>query len=362
MTATKTQLSCTSSIYASICALCLLIAASGCQTVHWSKGDWEKKEILKNPFKKTKEVDEFGVPERMAILWKDGVYENNGMPTTRGFGGRIYFYNADNETVKVDGELTVYGYNDSDGDAQRNNPDHKYVFKQDVFQKRYSQTDIGHSYSIWIPWDEVGGEAKQISLIPIFKSTEGIVVRDNQSVNLLPGRKSVSEVARTATVANEKGEFVHHKTSKSLAQTHMDLKTGKKIQSDFTYMGYEPQSETEDPAFERTTTIDVPSSTTIRTSRSVENTVPPMLFNQMQELAKKNAAERIPTTETDSASKVANTSFAAGVSNNSKTNGAESDASAENSTKDESPWRHQPGADFSRNNQPAVHGKPGPLK
>ncbi len=36
-----------------------------------------------------------------------------GKPVTRGFGGRIYFYNDRSQAVPVDGELVVYGFDDT---------------------------------------------------------------------------------------------------------------------------------------------------------------------------------------------------------------------------------------------------------
>ena len=46
-------------------------------------------------------------------MWSDAVYTQPGLPPTRGFGGRLYFYDAHDQPVKVEGQLVVYAYDDS---------------------------------------------------------------------------------------------------------------------------------------------------------------------------------------------------------------------------------------------------------
>ena len=52
-------------------------------------------------------------PARMIAIWSDAIYTEAGKPPIRGFGGRLYFYNRDNNAIPVDGQLVVYGYDDS---------------------------------------------------------------------------------------------------------------------------------------------------------------------------------------------------------------------------------------------------------
>jgi hypothetical protein len=47
---------------------------------------------------------------------------------------------------------------------------------------------LGHSYSVWIPWDEVGGPQKEISLIARFTPEKGSVVVSEQTKQILPGQ------------------------------------------------------------------------------------------------------------------------------------------------------------------------------
>ena len=82
----------------------------------------------------------------------------------------------------------VYAFDEDGRDPSNAKPDRKYVFTKEQFAKHYSKSNIGHSYSVWIPWDEVGGPQKQISLIVRFTPDKGDVVVGEQTRHLLPGR------------------------------------------------------------------------------------------------------------------------------------------------------------------------------
>lgn len=128
------------------------------------------------------------VPERMAAIWADALYTQLGQPAIRGFGGRLYFYDAQNEAVPVAGQLVVYAYEDALDGNPAAMPARKFVFTSEQFAQHYSPTELGASYSIWLPWDPVGGEKKSISLVPIFTADGGKILTGQQSINILPGR------------------------------------------------------------------------------------------------------------------------------------------------------------------------------
>lgn len=131
----------------------------------------------------------FGQPARMAIIWKDSVLQGVGSAPTAGFGGRIYFYDAENRPVRADGELIVYGYDDDNQQRASSAADRKYVFSRDKFQTHHDRTSLGDSYSIWVPWEKVGGFRKRIMLIPVFKRADGKVIQGEQTVTVLPGKE-----------------------------------------------------------------------------------------------------------------------------------------------------------------------------
>jgi len=131
---------------------------------------------------------EYETPARLIAIWSEAMYTQPGQQPTRGFGGRLYFYNVQDKTVPVEGQLVVYAYDDSQDGRPSQTPSRKFVFTPEQFTQHYSATQLGASYSIWIPWDQVGGVRKSISLMPVFTATSGQVVMGEQSVNVLPGK------------------------------------------------------------------------------------------------------------------------------------------------------------------------------
>ena len=186
-----------------LAALLLLIGTSGCQSIR-------KPTVFSRLGPKAAEKVKYEQPHRMAVIWKDTSMPTvPGKKSTRGFGGRVYFYNGADEPVRVDGDLIVYAFDDSKAKAlaeidKTRNPDRKYVFRATELQQHFSQTGIGASYSVWIPWDEVGGDQASIALLPMFKPTNGQIVNAGQSIAVLPGKNSdISSIAINSASVNE---------------------------------------------------------------------------------------------------------------------------------------------------------------
>ena len=177
--------------------------------------------------------------QTMAIIWSNTALEKPGVPAVKGFGGRIYFYDEDNQAVKADGELVVYGFDDSNK-AREVGPkaDRKYVFKADKFQSHFSKTDLGQpSYNVWVPWEKVGGLRKTITLIPVFKPAEGAILRAGQSTNVLPG-KAPKQTDELVAVRDENGKvhlagYETNGESGDVTQASMqaELKNGKQLRT-----------------------------------------------------------------------------------------------------------------------------------
>ena len=130
-------------------------------------------------------------PTRIVSIWSPDVLNTQGQVSTQGFGGRLYFYDAENKPVPVDGQLIIHAYDDSKNtDSGNTIPDKKFVFTAEQLKRHHGTSELGSSYSIWIPWQPVGGMQRQISLVPTFSSSTGIRLVGNQTQNLLPGKKS----------------------------------------------------------------------------------------------------------------------------------------------------------------------------
>ncbi|TWU65644.1 hypothetical protein V7x_11920 [Crateriforma conspicua] len=127
-------------------------------------------------------------PEVVMPIWTDTVLHQPGKPGVRGFGGRVFFYEQEGaDPIKVDGSLTVYVFDGEQLDVQQAKPLRKFVFTPEQLAKHHSKSDLGDSYSVWIPWEKVGGPSKALSLITRFDGRNGGTAISDASNKLLPG-------------------------------------------------------------------------------------------------------------------------------------------------------------------------------
>jgi hypothetical protein len=150
--------------------------------------------------------DKPGKPDKVVALWTDTVLNRSNTPPVRGFGGRLMFYEGKKENpVKIDGMLVVYAFDENGPNSDSTRPDRKYVFTPEQVPAHYSKSKIGHSYSVWIPWDEVGGIQKEITLIVRFEPKNGTPVVGEQHRMLLPGLTPPSRPGDAAALPSVAG-------------------------------------------------------------------------------------------------------------------------------------------------------------
>lgn len=136
------------------------------------------------------------VPVKVIPIWVDTIRFTEGEAPVRGFGGRLMFYDRKHEKpVKVDGDLTIYAFDETNRKPGDPRPDRKYVFTAEQMPIHYSQSKLGHSYSFFLPWDAPGGPRKDISLIVRFEPKGGAVVIGEQTRQNLPGQVDPSQRA-----------------------------------------------------------------------------------------------------------------------------------------------------------------------
>ena len=168
----------------SLSCLPLLAICIGCSTTGTPGSSWN---LLGTSFKSQTPK----IPTRIVAIWSHDVLNTPGKLPTQGFGGRIYFYDENNVAVPIEGTLTIHGYDDSAGPSRLGKyPDKKFVFTPEQLKRHYGESELGASYSIWIPWQPMGGAQKQVSLVPTFKASTGNLVVGHQTQNLLPGKKT----------------------------------------------------------------------------------------------------------------------------------------------------------------------------
>ena len=184
----------------------MLSTSVGCSSLSGILSDSDGRFNLLKRFgaKKDHETD-FKTPRSKVGIWKASTYEKAGAKSIRGFGGRFYFYDVNNDPVRVDGDLTIYGYDDdSQVEAGEGKADRKFVFKADSLNSHFSESAFGESYSFFVPWDNVGGVEKTITLIPVFKTVDGHMPEAKPATMRLPGRRGSKLAASDAEQSGEK--------------------------------------------------------------------------------------------------------------------------------------------------------------
>jgi len=153
------------------------------------------------------EKREYGIPDSIVAVWTYAVAHTPGQPPVRGFGGRIMFYQDGREKpIKVDGTLVVYAFEETADSEQKITADRRYVFNPEELQRCYSQSRLGHSYSVWLPWDEAGGPQRTVSLIVCFTARQGPTVVSQQSKVSLPGPRNSIQRAEESLASGTTGK------------------------------------------------------------------------------------------------------------------------------------------------------------
>ena len=189
----------TFAIGGSVFVLCSGLMFSGCSMFNTDSRSVHSRTAKWWSWKK-----EYQVPQSMVAIWSEDILVTPGKPPTRGFGGRLYFYNDRSQAIPVDGELAVYGFDDTakhDINGVRTEADKRFRFTAEQFKTHFSESELGASYSVWIPWDVAGGPQREIMLLPTFVLANGRVVRGESSKVVLSGIRA-SETGSGATFQN----------------------------------------------------------------------------------------------------------------------------------------------------------------
>lgn len=190
--------------------LIALASSTGCagKTSKWSVTNWDvKKAVGIKPEKPEPEL-----PERMVATWTDTTLSTVGQSPKRGFGGKLMFFKRGSEDpVRVEGNLVVYAFDETDRPDHETHPTRKYIFPVEEFVRHESDSTLGPAYSFWLPWDEIGGQQRHISLIAKFEPKDGAVVIGEQTRHLLPGLTNDPNADKpllAKTVQTDNGEQV----------------------------------------------------------------------------------------------------------------------------------------------------------
>jgi hypothetical protein len=165
----------------------LLLSSTGCsfrKGERWKFAGWDiRKAVGMAPSKPAPET-----PTRLVTTWTEAVLNRPGETPQRGFGGRLAFFkNGNEDPVRVEGQLVIYAFDESGDDPYKTEPTKRYIFPADQLAVYESESTVGPTYNIWLPWDEAGGVERKVSLIARFEPKDGAIVVGEQTRHLLSG-------------------------------------------------------------------------------------------------------------------------------------------------------------------------------
>lgn len=163
-------------------------------------------------------------PVKLAATWTPDTLIQIGRTPTRGFGGRVFFYNEKSQPVPVDGTLTIHGFDENSEDPKEGVK--RFVFTPEQLTRHFGQSDLGASYSIWLPWDAAGGEQRRISLVTSFQAASGATVQGIPATMLLPGKDtSLQSTDKVAELSPKYREYLAATRSENLPNSGLTTTT-----------------------------------------------------------------------------------------------------------------------------------------
>ena len=264
-----------------IIMLLLIFPMAGCQAINFGKKTDQPvakrlpkiANLAKEKMAPDRILAKASSPNRMVIIWKDAVVRSGDGQTKKGFGGRVYFYGKGEDPIQVDGQMVVYGYDDTN-EHSSTTPDRKYVFAQDSFQTHYDPSELGPSYSVWIPWDEVQAPEKTICLMPFFETASGIQLSAGMSEITLPGRKPVIDTIEKTTAPAVSPTATTHIGQTPPADSRVVLASGIETVERTQVPAETRQPQPDSMTQRRVHTIAIPKSLETRIAKSPTQTFP----------------------------------------------------------------------------------------
>ncbi len=156
------------------------IGCCGCQS-------WETQGKLPLFSRDKKEKKTDSPPEKIVAVWTEATHHHPGKKAERGFGSRIVFYDAQDRPLEITGKVTVFVFDDQHPAADEPAPKYKFVFPEEVIASHYSKSDLGHSYSFWIPLAAIDSPTIPFSLVVRYDSPQGERVLSDLTKKVLVG-------------------------------------------------------------------------------------------------------------------------------------------------------------------------------
>jgi len=197
----------------SLLLVTMLFASIGCSALNTSNEKLANSLDIRRAMWWKSDQPEPQLPVRLVSTWTDTVLHKPGQKSLRGFGGRLVFFGRESDDpVNVDGQLVVYAYDEAESDSRTAEPTRRFIFPREQFKRHYSESSLGPTYSVWLPWDEVGGPRRNISLIARFEPHQGQLIAGEQTRHMLPGT-APPEIIPGELPSTRKVQLAQHTTA-----------------------------------------------------------------------------------------------------------------------------------------------------
>lgn len=107
-------------------------------------------------------------------IWQPGEGRDaDGLPA-RGFAGRLFFFPPGSTTpAVVDGDVTVYVFDDQGTADEQAEPIHRFHFEAAAWDTYRTDSDVGTAYQLFLPYTRSGGHRAVCSLRVKFEPPAG---------------------------------------------------------------------------------------------------------------------------------------------------------------------------------------------
>jgi hypothetical protein len=132
---------------------------------------------------------------KTVCLWQAA--EGRGLDDlpTRGFTGQILFLTQDSPMpVEVDGDVTIYVFDDQGSVEEQTKPLHQFNFRGGAWQNYLNVTAWGPTYQIFIPYTRKGDSEAKCELRVRLTPNDGPTVFSDPAKIWLPGSKTEANV------------------------------------------------------------------------------------------------------------------------------------------------------------------------
>lgn len=132
---------------------------------------------------------------QIICIWQPAEGQGLDELPSRGFAGQIVFLTANSPTpVEVDGDVTIYLFDDQGTPEERSKPLHVFRFIDGSWQTYLAPTAWGPTHQLFIPYVRKGYHRASCSLTVQLETPDGHRVTSAMANIVLPGSGSPSEV------------------------------------------------------------------------------------------------------------------------------------------------------------------------